>query len=594
MFKGFLTHLKRGGGGEGQAARSGLVPEKHITSVPDGTHTPEKLIYPPVDTGIPSTVTPGEIVDGHDVLIDRIYRTAGVSREVFATYYQPAISNLATYIHALPATAGAYYRGAGGLLRMSLEIGLYSLQGANATIFPIAGGIERRHLMHPKWALGTFLAGICSQLYRAVSHVAVTTIDGSQWPALRMPLFDWTESIAAHKYFIRWLEEPNGVTGRAAGTFAVPLVIPGQVLQYLSDDNHHVLGAMASAIAGADVYSRENAISRILAPILSRIIDEDVRRSPTNYGQMTVGMHLEPYLIDAMRQLVREGTWAVNTEKAIIWNGEDGTYLRWSQAVRDLQTIMSRDGFGGVPRDPDVLAGILIKAGVFETRDVNTTSWTIILPDSGEVVEGAVKLAQSDLLFSPEFPATQGTWTLMAPAINSASQKSAPKSEPSKDDVPTVVEEQGKPHQTPTPTPPHNASGRSDQDINKSSAESADPGRKSEPQKTNTSAAAEVDPIGDLKPGNAWLLREIIKAYKEGRLTGEIRQLNQGVGISQDELSAYGQQLKDFVDELKAKQWLWVDLKNPSRHLHRLQDGDANMRWLILRPDIARRVGLKD
>ncbi|MFD2274209.1 TraI domain-containing protein [Undibacterium arcticum] len=50
-----------------------------------------------------------------------------------------------------------------------------------------------------------------------------------------------------------------------------------------------------------------------------------------NYGKLTVGNHLEPYLLDAMRQLYRTGFWKINETKSRLWYSPEGLFLIWKK-----------------------------------------------------------------------------------------------------------------------------------------------------------------------------------------------------------------------------------------------------------------------
>lgn len=363
----------------------------------DGT---DALRYPPYDRGFAATPL-ANVLHGQRDLIERINRTAGMSAEDFDTRCRPAIENLARYVHLLPVTSTEYFRGEGGLLRMSLEIGLYAMQQASAAVFPIAGGVDKRYLIHPKWCFATFLAGICSQLYRPATHMAVVSADGQQWPALLMPLSQWLDENKVDTYFVRWLDKANSVSGAAAAAFLVSHIAPPALLQWLNDENTVVLPALAAATAGG-TDTHGNPIVGILAPTTTRVIDDDVRRNPVNYGHLTVGMHLEPHIINAMRHLVRTSVWVANKDGSLFWVGADGTYLDWARAAAEITDCLSRDNFTGIPTDPGLLANILLQSGIATRRNLNTPYWTIMHPDTGSIVEGNLKLVDPDFLFTDQ------------------------------------------------------------------------------------------------------------------------------------------------------------------------------------------------
>ncbi|MDK9702364.1 MAG: TraI domain-containing protein [Sulfuritalea sp.] len=591
-----------------QSSEQAIPSSQAALDLPPGGTAPraEVLRYPPYDTGFRFTSV-ASVIEGQKDIITRIGRTSGLSDEEFAERFEPAIHKLARYVHLLPATATAYFRGEGGLLRMSLEIGLFSLQTANASVFPIAGGVERRYYIQPKWCVAAFLAGACSQLHRAVNHMAVVSGTGQQWAALMQPLSDWATEGGYSTYFVRWLDEPHGNSGQAAGAFLVNQIVSPAVLQWLAEGNNHVLPAMASAIAGIESSHRDNPIARIVAPIVSRVIDDDMRRNSLNYGHLSVGLHLEPHIIDAMRRLINEGNWIPNHPKSPVWVGPDGTYLRWTTAAADIVAFLNRDGFAGVPQDPDTLAEILIRSAVLQRKDAATYYWTVVLPNSGDVVEGMAKLAQHDFIFPAGWVAPDSSNMVLAINERAASTKSA---RPPTDDSahaarpaapataqielelagppvapPPSAETSNKPASPKTPRAKPKAPAKPDVPPaaeSKSAPDAAAP----------ASQAEDSTMISALKKEHAWLMSEIVAAYQNNRLTGTIHFMPTGVGISHDELAAHGQQIADFVEELSAKRWLWKDHNHQTRHLHRVTIDGVERRMIILRPDVAVNLGL--
>jgi conjugal transfer pilus assembly protein TraI len=360
--------------------------------------------YPPFDKGIP-VVGVEKLLQSQQELVVRIFRTAGVSREDFEKYYQPSIRNLARHVHLLPATSTTYFRGTGGLFRMNLEIALNSLQSANAAVFPASGGVERRFSMQPKWNLATFLAGLCSQNYRTVNSMAVLTQDSAQWTPLLDHLLDWCEEQDAKVYFVRWMEDLQVHGAQASASYSISKIVSREVLQYLAADNNQVVQAMTAAIAGVETNASENPISRLVAPVITRVIEDDLKRSATNYGHLVIGAHLEPHLVDAMRRLVRGGKWIANNipSGGRVWVGQEGVFIDWSSAAGDISNLLARDQFAGIPKDPDTLADLLVSANLLELNNRGGRYWTIALPGTLEAKDGMVKIKQGEVIFPQGF-----------------------------------------------------------------------------------------------------------------------------------------------------------------------------------------------
>lgn len=600
--------------------------------------------YPPFDKGIP-VIAIEKILHAQQELVDRIFRTAGVSRADFDQLYKPAIVNLARHVHLLPATSTTYFRGTGGLFRMSLEIALNSLQSANAAVFPSGGGVERRFVMQPKWTLATFLAGLCCQNYRTVNSMAVMTRDSAQWTPLLDPLFDWCSRLKTDVYFVRWMEDMHVHGAQASAAYSISQVVPHEVLQYLANDNNQVVPVMTAAIAGVETNTSENPIGRLVAPVITRVIEDDLKRSATNYGHLVIGAHLEMHLVDAMRRLVRGGKWIANNSASggRLWVGQEGVFIDWPVASGDIANLLARDSFAGIPKDPDTLADLLVSANLLQLNNRGARYWTIALPGTFEAKEGMVKLREGTVIFPQGFdfdPYKNVQLTLASPAstahapvipmpfvkVATSSQqppqaKPSPKllnpapaapvsppvtevsstkpfldlsAEPPEDGYVPPGEKKEPPKKEKPRNRPKAAPQKTDvapDDIHEQSSESP-----AQVEERATGLGADVSPtaeklLGSLKRTNAWLLNEVMKAYRNGSLTGVVAALPHGLGISHEELNIHGIPVMELLEELGLKAWLWQDKTRASRRIHPVEIDGKTLRMVILKPDIALGLG---
>ena len=618
--------------------------------------------YPPFDQGIP-LINIETLLKSQEELISRIFRTAGVSREEFDLRFEPAIRNLALHVHLLPATATTYFRGTGGLFRMSLEVALNALQTANASVFPISGGVERRFYIQPKWSLAVFLAGLCSQLYRTFNSMVVISRDNQQWTSLLDHLYDWAVESKINRYHVRWLEDAPIRGAQSSGSSGMNHIVPREVLQYLASDNNQIFPAMTSAISGVDYATSENPIARIIAPIITRVIEEDLKRTATNYGHLVIGTHLEPHLLDAMRRLVRSGKWAPNQPGGRLWIGREGTFIDWIEAASDIALLMEKDAFAGVPKDPDTLAEILVNAGMLEMNKGDERYWTIALPVSLEARDTTVKLGQGVSILPEQYDLEQFQnvqLTLKPPPVR-APQKPKPRETQATKPEPRL--EAAKPIQqivsreAPIETPAHSEELSDDELV--SYSEDADPpseyfpqefmsennappeelidskpvkaavprvtqaktpdrkktdvkdGREpiheskidSKPvlQKQTSTSSSKNEVIDDvasdrlfasLKPDNSAALRSVINKARTIENSGVAIYLPYGVGITHRALVAEDHQVSEIIQELAAKQWLWVDKTKPSKKIHAVDVDGEVLSLMILKTDIASGLGL--
>ena len=580
-----------------------------LRPAPSGVgHTSAVISYPPIDQGI-QLASIEEIVAGQQDLIDRIFRTAGLSKPDFDTHVRHTILSLAKFVHLLPATQTGHHRGTGGLFRFALEVGMFSMQTANAAVFPIPGSIDKRFLMQPKWTLATFLAGLCGQLYRTINAMSVTTRSGAQWMPLMAPLYDWVVAQGESVYFVRWRENMSN-PGQAASAFVMNQIVASVTLQHLSMDNNLIMPAMTNAIVGGD-HRGENPIGKLIAPIVTRVVDKDLRLSAINYGHLSVGMHLEPHLIDAMRRQVRSGSWSLNQPGGVLWAGKEGVFLNWPVAAAAITHTLKRDGFMGVPQDPETLAEILVEANVLVRPPGHQRYWTISEPATAVIIESALRITPPDLIFPLGYdldpfsrtvlligdapaeakprdpvPEAQGQLALgvEAPPAGKQRKRASAGIEPQVTAAAAVREE-----------PPRVAEQAPPDLLSEVPAGPPPDEPKEAAQSQKAVAHVGAQPGGQLLDGlkreSKLLLEAILASYKRRENIENIISLPQGIGIADTELSAHGVNGFDLVSELNEKGWLWKDSTRPTRKVIQMAVGDRQLRLMILKGPIAKVIG---
>ena len=180
------------------------------------------LEYPPVDPGISVRSIDDVLAAQHD-LIRRIKLCYGANRETFDTDLFSLIRRYAEYVHLLPATPDNHFSLPGGLLRMGLEVAFYALQATDGQIFSGRSTISHRRQLEPRWRHATFIAGLCSELHRTLSHVTVLDAKGNEWPAYLYPLTRWLREQCVLRFFLRWI--PHAQETRSLGVFALPQIV---------------------------------------------------------------------------------------------------------------------------------------------------------------------------------------------------------------------------------------------------------------------------------------------------------------------------------------------------------------------------------
>ena len=353
--------------------------QPRATSATNTRHPEGQREYPPVDSGLPA-IPVAEVIAPQAEWMKRLRYAYGADQATFDRDIGTVVERYARYVHLLPTTPDAYFRGAGGLFRMGLETGFIALQATDGAIFSGRQTITQRATLEPRWRYATFIAGLLSELHRALSHFIVTDAEGREWPAYLQPLALWLQEQHANRYYVRWLPRPQ--EARALGVVAMYHVVTPPILQYLAAGNSVVIPHLIASLAGTVPYREANTLDQLVRRSAAWVIDRDLRSNVDLYGKPQLGSHLERYLVDAMRRLVSEGKWVPNAEKSRLWYGQDGMFLLWPQAAADVIELLRQDQLPGIPQAPATIAEILGAAGAIEPRAAGSFLWDVFVPNA--------------------------------------------------------------------------------------------------------------------------------------------------------------------------------------------------------------------
>lgn len=327
----------------------------------------EVPIYPPVDAGV-EFFSIDSIINSQSEILLRLRRCAGGTDEQYRKFYFEIVQNLASYIQLLPASKSSTHSGAGGLLKLCLEMGLYSLQSAGGLTFASQAPLEIRRELEPRWRYTTFLAGLCSELYRIVSEMVVTDANGNVWPKYMTSLTKWGDENQLDRYYIQWFQHKNlqtMVSGRSDVSLIMTSIIPDYCFQYLGDFGTDMIPELI-AVASNSKHPSESRVAQLVADTRKKVFARDEATKKERYGQNLVGNHLEPYLLDAMRTLVSQKKWLINFPKSRLWFVKEGLFLIWKNGSKEIIEVLVAQGVQGIPNESTTLAEILCQAKICE------------------------------------------------------------------------------------------------------------------------------------------------------------------------------------------------------------------------------------
>jgi conjugal transfer pilus assembly protein TraI len=369
-----LASLRHAGGWQGAAA------------TPSQSQTPQPGA--PINAGM-RLLTVDEILESNRELVARIKLCYGCDAASFSADLLAPIRQYLAYVNQLPATLDSYFNVEGGLARIGLETAFYALQATDSQIFAGRATISNRRVLEPRWRRATFIAGLCNEMHRALSHVRVVDAKGSEWQPYLMPLSRWAKDNKLGRVHVRWQASQET---RALGLFALPMIVPAETMCDLAQDNAIIVPHMLASIAGATMYHEHSVMYRLVRHAAALVIHRNLR-SLNGGAAGRPALHLARYLVEAMRELVlSHHGWQPNIGKSRLWYGQDGLFLVWPNGVNDIVKLLEDERLPGIPDSASGVLDILEAADLVRAQSAKCRVWTIYPSGGNEPVE-AIKLS---------------------------------------------------------------------------------------------------------------------------------------------------------------------------------------------------------
>lgn len=575
-------------------------------------------VYPPIDQGV-AFGTPEGVIQSQADMLRRLRLLAGVDQQQFEQLYGGVLRSLAAYVDLLPASEAGTHMGAGGLFRLAIEIGFYARQASEAVIFAGRDGMEKRRELEPRWRYATFLAGLCCELYRPLARMVVVSESGEQWPMHRMGMADWMTSIRASRYFVNWVQDDQQYAAGSASMIVSKLIIPDASMQYLQEGHPRIIPAMLEAILAEANQPKGNPVAEVVSRIRRKVIERDAVLAPKNYGRLTVGTHLEPHLIDAMRQLVGEGAWACNQKRSRLWYAKDGLFIVWRTAAKEMREVLERNSVSGIPQDATTLAETLEKAGVFVRDGDGDIYWKIKTPLSdSELI--AVRLASPETLLVAleddarptqlEVPIVVGAQKATS-AIAQVKSPASPKPEPAPAPATTTLDlQQSKPAEAQVQQDLSCSSNSAEQVVDSEDVREPEktpsrtkraPFNGDEPKGPGAIPAVEEvvlyevpdDLAKSMSPAVRSVISRLITEQRAGELDAVMGLQPEGLAISMEHLGWYGIEVTKLMVDLGNLGWLYAAPENPKRKIHKATIQGKEVSCAILQIQAAQDLGFK-
>lgn len=330
----------------------------------EGNSQPGVPRYPPIDNGI-IVASPDDLLASQSDLIRILKRDLGLPEADFEFRYLAPLRRAASLVNLIPATRDKHHTGAGGLFRFAATMAVRCSQSAEGRMFAAREGIEQRRQIEAAWRHAAFLTGLTCELFRPLTEMIVVDERGNEWSPYVASLTDWAMGQKVEKYFVRWHQrEDTRSAGNTLASWAVNAVLGNELLSSLHKIKPLIVETIFGVASGAITTADNSTLAALVNEVRRKVIEKDNEISPITYGKLTSGAHLEPYFLDAMRTLLRNGVWQVNTKAARCHYGADGFYVAWRLGAQEMLGQLESQKISGVPTSRQTLEEMLGRAGI--------------------------------------------------------------------------------------------------------------------------------------------------------------------------------------------------------------------------------------
>lgn len=344
--------------------------------------------YPPFQRGFP-VVCVDELLETQSDLISRIRIMLGLG-EKFDELILPVIERYARFVHLLPASESHHHRKYGGLFRHGLEVGFWSAQFSLGVVFPFEGAPQYKRVHESRWMLTAFLAGLAHDLGKPINDMRITKeaprdpfsfeseLPEDNWSPYKEGIFDWAQRHNIEKYYLYWKPDRVHKVHERLTNIAFLQIVGLEMMDFISEYDDKCVPEIYGTISGI---SASGILTKLVMRADQASVTKDLQENRLDMDQYAYGIPIERYLFDAIRSLVGSNRWMANdaSGKGFVYVIKEGVFIAWKEANYTLCEELSRLDIKGIPRNPDVLADILIDRGYALANEV--------VSESGEVLK---------------------------------------------------------------------------------------------------------------------------------------------------------------------------------------------------------------
>lgn len=305
-------------------------------------------------------------------LVSKIKGQAGLTPEDYKAYLKPMLVNYAELVHLLPASENHHHNTPGGLLRHGLESAAFMLDWMVLSKFDHELTPGQASMRLRRWYTAGIIAALFHDAGKPLSDVQVTSFDGTiKWHMGTKTIHEWSVANNLSRYFINWVRNRHN-NHIVQSSDLLSHYASAELREWLLEGGQDIWAALLNAVAG-----QPGPLTDAVRVADSRSVKADRERGAATGGNTSTGVPVQRLCVDAMRQLVDNGTWTFNQAGSRLWQSSQGLFLAWSTGSDDIIQLVVKDKIGGFPRSENTLLAAMADYEMLEKTPNGSLIWFV-------------------------------------------------------------------------------------------------------------------------------------------------------------------------------------------------------------------------
>ncbi|GAB6071507.1 hypothetical protein JCM30760_26050 [Thiomicrorhabdus hydrogeniphila] len=320
--------------------------------------------YPPFIKGLPFASVE-LLLQTQKEILSEIRLEAGIS--VYEQIYLSCIKEYCSFVHLLPASEKNHHRGAGGLFRHGLEVGLMALKYSKYKLFDTHLYPSERIENKEKWVLAAFLSGLTHDIGKPLSDYQVVSKDGRHiWNPFTQTITQWGKEHALTDYYLHW-QEDRYRKHESLSSVVSKRIISDEALSFMSTTGNVIIRNMFEVVTNQAAY--DNKLYELVKKADHDSSERDNKTANLRGEDVNLSIPLEKYLIDAIKLSNIKNDWgdAFISNPPLLFIDEN-LYIT-AKGMKRLTEKLAESKVPGIPWDQKALTETLINKGFADNRE---------------------------------------------------------------------------------------------------------------------------------------------------------------------------------------------------------------------------------